>query len=170
MSDCILHLQETLLNERIKWVDPGKLHITLRFLGDTSPSQVKSIIKILEETVPEFQVPEVEFMGLGLFRNIRDPRVIWIGMDPGPILPALKIRMDQKFEPLGYPPEGRKFRPHLTLGRIKYIRDQNVLKDLLEEYHDTLFQKNRPTEVVYYESILRPSGPEYLPLKIAPFP
>jgi len=171
MSDCILHLQDALGNEKIKWVDPGNLHITLRFLGDTSPPNVKSTIKILEETVPGFSSPEVIFKGLGLFRNIRDPRVIWIGMDTGPILQELKNSLDQKLIPLGYPPEERKFRPHLTLGRFKYIRDhphkkvQDILENLLTEYRNMQFQKNRIDEVIYYESILRQQGPAYLPLK-----
>lgn len=165
MTDCILHLQDALRKEKIKWVDPGKLHITLRFLGDTGPSQVSSIIKIVEETVPEFEAPVVEFRGLGLFRSIRDPKVIWMGMDPGPILPNLKTRMDQRLLPLGFAPEDRRFRPHLTLGRIKFLSDRGILEDLLEEYRNMRFQKNLIKELIYYESILRPAGPGYLMLK-----
>lgn len=169
MSACIEHLQGALRTEKMKWVDPGKLHITLRFLGDTNPEQVEETGRILGETVPRFKSPEVAFRGLGLFRNIRDPRVLWIGMDAGTILPELKIALDHKLEGIGFPAEDRKFRPHLTLARIKFIRDRESLGDLLREYSETVFQQDRIEELIYYESILRPEGPEYIPLRKASF-
>jgi 2'-5' RNA ligase len=169
MSACIEHLQDALRTEKMKWVDPGKLHITLRFLGDTDPGQVQETGRILGETVQHFESPEVAFRGLGLFRNIRDPRVLWIGMDTGIILPELKTALDHELEGIGFPPEERKFRPHLTLARIKFIRDRESLGDLISEYSDTLFQQNRIEELIYYESILRPEGPEYIPLRKTSF-
>jgi 2'-5' RNA ligase len=169
MYDCIMALQEGLRREKIKWVDPGKLHITLHFLGDTDPQQVEDTVKILEKAVPGFACPEVVFGGLGLFRNIRDPRVLWIGMDPGPILPELKETLDRQLAGIGFPPEERKFKPHLTLARIKFIKNSDVLESLLGEYRDTVFQKDRIGEIIYYESILRPEGPEYIPLVKVPF-
>ena len=175
MSDCIQHVQDLLRDEKIKWVDPEKLHITLRFLGDSSPAQVNSTIKILEELVPSFPAPEVLFTGLGVFRNTHDPRVVWIGMDSGPDLQELKTRIDRKLVPLGFAPEKRKFRPHLTLGRIKSPGNHSlqkmlgILEGLLEEYRNMRFQKNLVKELFYLESILRKEGPEYLPLKRVSF-
>ena len=69
----------------------------------------------------------------------------------------------------GFEKEERKFRPHLTLARIKYIRDREVLQEKLAEYRDTVFQKIQVEEIIYYESILRPGGPSYLPLATVPF-
>jgi 2'-5' RNA ligase len=169
MYDCIMALQEGLRREKIKWVDPGKLHITLHFLGDTDPQQVEDTVKILEKAVPGFACPEVVFGGLGLFRNIRDPRVLWIGMDPGPILPELKETLDRQLAGIGFPPEERKFKPHLTLARIKFIKNSDALEGFLREYSDAVFQKDRIREIIYYESILRPEGPQYIPLVKVPF-
>lgn len=169
MSDCILHLQDALCMEKIKWVDPDKLHITLHFLGDTSPELVSATGKILEETVPGFIAPEVSFRGMGLFRSIRDPRVLWIGMDPGRILPDLKSTLDRELAGVGFPAGERKFSPHLTLARIKNIKDRDVLEGLMKEYREYFYQKSRMKKLIYYESILRPGGPEYHPLKIVHF-
>lgn len=169
MADCFRHLRAVLKGEKIKWVDPAKLHITLRFLGDTDPGQLKAASRILEDTVPRFGKPEILFRGMGVFRNVRDPRVLWIGMDPGPVLPELKLALDRQLAGIGFPAEERGFRPHLTLGRIKFIRDRDALGELLGEYSNTVFQKDRIDEMVYYESILRPEGPEYLPLKTVSF-
>ncbi|MFC2115130.1 RNA 2',3'-cyclic phosphodiesterase [Bacteroidota bacterium] len=169
MSDCILKLQNVLGMERIKWVDPGKLHITLRFLGDTRPALISATTRILAETVPEFNSPEIVFRGLGLFRSIRDPRVLWIGMAPSPLLLELKNVLDQKLAGLGFPAEERKFSPHLTLARIKSIKNPDLLKGLLAGYRDYYFQKSRMEKLIYYESILRSRGPEYIPLKMVSF-
>jgi 2'-5' RNA ligase len=169
MADCFRHFRESLKGERIKWVDPAKLHITLRFLGDTDPGQVRATGKILEETVPRFNCPEIVFRGTGVFRNVHDPRVLWIGMEVGPVLPELKLAVDRQLAGIGFPAEDRRFRPHLTLGRIKFIRDRDTLAQLLGEYRDVVFQKDRIDEIIYYESILRHEGPEYLPLKTVPF-
>jgi RNA 2',3'-cyclic 3'-phosphodiesterase len=165
MMDCISHLRDALRMEKIKWVDPGRLHITLRFLGDTNPQQVSSIINLLRGMVPGSPTPEMVFRGLGIFRTIRDPKVLWIGMDSAPVLQNIKSTIDLRLSGLGFPAEERKFRPHLTLARIKSIRDTDVLRDLITEYRDFMYQKNLIEELVYYESILRSGGPVYLPLE-----
>jgi 2'-5' RNA ligase len=169
MAGCIQAVQEELKREKIKWVDPGQLHITLHFLGNTSPQQVAAVGKILEKTVPGFACPEVVFGGLGLFRNLRDPRVLWIGMDPGDTLPGVKQALDRELDRIGFPPEDREFKPHLTLARIKFIKNRDALERLLSSYGDTSFQRDRISEIIFYESILRPEGPQYIPLKRVPF-
>jgi 2'-5' RNA ligase len=165
MKSCISHLREVLRREKITWIDPGKLHITLKFLGDTDENQVKSTTRVLEETVPGFPASEMVFRGLGVFRNLRDPRVLWIGTEAGQTLGELKNEIDDKLLSLGFPKEKRKHRFHLTLGRIKFIRDTELLQDLLAEYRQTLFQKNLISEVIYYESFLRPEGARHVPIR-----
>ena len=169
MSDCLFRLQDVLGMERIKWVDPDNLHITLCFLGDTGPQLLSATGNILAETAVGFNSPEVSFRGLGLFRSIRDPRVLWIGMDTCRTLQDLKSTLDRKLAGLGFPSEEKRFTPHLTLARIKSIKDRNLLETLLEEYRDYFFQKSRMEKLIYYESILSPRGPVYLPLRSASF-
>jgi 2'-5' RNA ligase len=55
--------------------------------------------------------------GFGAFPGFDRPRVIWAGLEPDPALELLQHRVEQEFGPLGFPPDGRPFRPHLTLGR-----------------------------------------------------
>jgi len=165
MMDCIGQLRDALRMEKIKWVDPGSLHITLRFLGNSSPQQVSSIINLLNGTVHGSPPPEMVFRGLGVFRTIRDPRVLWIGIDPSPVLQDIRSNIDRRLSGLGFPAEERIFRPHLTLARIKIISDKEVLRDLIGEYRDFTYQKNLMEELIFYESILRSGGPEYLALE-----
>jgi 2'-5' RNA ligase len=164
MMECILELRNILKAEKIKWVDPQNLHITLRFLGDTNLQQADQTKKLLEEVAGSSEPPEVVFKGLGIFRNIRDPRVLWIGMDPGRILPKLKTGVDRGLAKIGFLPEAREFHPHLTLARLKNIRDTELLRQQLMKYRDTVYQVVQINELIYYESILRPEGPSYLPL------
>ena len=52
-----------------------------------------------------------------MFPDFSRPRVLWVGIAPEPGLEILQHRVEQEFAPLGFPTEGRPFRPHVTLGR-----------------------------------------------------
>jgi 2'-5' RNA ligase len=169
MIDAIQYARSVLKAERIKWVETGNLHITLKFLGDRDPQQLQVCSKILKETVTKYPCPQVVFSGIGIFRNLRDPRVIWIGMNIDDSYFSLKSELDQKLERHGFQADKRKARPHLTLGRIKSLRQKEGLQSLIKEFNETEFQHDEFNEVVYYESILRPEGPSYLPILKVPF-
>jgi len=156
--------RQDLSGDRIKWVDLDGMHITLSFLGDTHEEKIPDLKKVIENVVNDFPILKLEFKGCGIFKNLRDPRVIWFGLEENEILRHLKVSLDQAIEPYGFIPEKREFRPHLTLARIKWIRDISVLKDLIETYEDEHVQLSEVDQVIFYESILRPDGPEYLPL------
>ena len=163
--NCISHLRRTLEKERIKWIDPDRLHITLTFIGDTTTEQVDSIDNILEKYVPWYPPQMMRIHDLGIFRNLRNPRVLWLGMDPLPSLNDLKIQIDNDLEETGLSIEKREFKPHLTLGRIKSMNNKTLLADLVQEYQGKLFQADTIDELVLFESVLRPEDYEYLPLK-----
>jgi hypothetical protein len=65
---------------------------------------------------------------------------------------------------MGVKLEDRPFNPHLTLGRIKNLKDLSSLKDLMAEYENSVIQKVFVDEVILYESLLLPSGPVYKPV------
>jgi 2'-5' RNA ligase len=167
--ECAGRLKEILQEESIKWVDPDRLHATLAFLGDTKEDLIPAIGGILEKYVPAYPSPGVQIRGMGVFRSMKDPRVIWLGMAPMPSLAELKEKMDRELGPMGFQAGDRPFRPHLTLGRIKRLKNRDLLSGLLQEYRDHLFQEGSISELVFYESILRPEGPVYHPLLKVPF-
>jgi 2'-5' RNA ligase len=161
IRDCISQSRNSLKGERIKWVSPLQLHFTLAFLGDTGPEQVNMTRRMLERIVPRYDAPSVLYRGLGLFRNVRDPRVLWIGLEIDPVLRELKAELDLELENLGFRIEKRDFRPHLTLARIKGMQNKESLEELLQAYRDYCFQENTIRQLVYYESVLSREGPEY---------
>jgi 2'-5' RNA ligase len=64
-------------------------------------------------------------------------------------------------KPLGFQPDNREFKPHLTLARIKWLNDKNTLSKMLEENESEFFQQADINQIVYYESILKSTGPVY---------
>lgn len=104
----------------VKWVDPGGIHLTLKFLGNTPASQVDYIEKAMAEVAQGVPPFSLELGGLGAFPNLRQPRVVWVGV-VGDLeqLARLQGAMDQALEQLGFIKEGRAFSPHLTLGRFR---------------------------------------------------
>jgi 2'-5' RNA ligase len=153
--------------EKIKWVDPAVMHITIAFLGDTDERIIPSVSDLIKQTALNHPSFELFFKGTGLFRNLHDPRVIWIGTEANPILQSIKTELDNDLSKFGFEKETREFRPHLTLGRIKYLKDRSALEEAIHLYKDQDIQKEQISELIYFESILKPEGPEYHSINIA---
>jgi 2'-5' RNA ligase len=152
--------------ENIKWVDPANIHLTLAFLGDTEEKRIKSIARMLKEKCTGFNEFDFVLAGIGIFKNYRDPRVIWVGIQSSEKLAILNNIISEGLKSNGFRIEERQFRPHLTLGRVKSCKDTENLKSVLEKYRDTEFQKVEVKEVILYESILLQTGPIYKSLGI----
>ena len=168
LLDALNMCREELAGEKIRWVHPDNIHITLKFLGDTPVEKIPGIIEVVGQVAGKHGAFPLTFKGLGVFRDLKHPRVFWAGIDSGPAISRIKQDIDQGLNPYGFEPENRDFRPHLTLGRIKYIRNTAMLEGLLRQYREKEFQVFQASELTYYESILRPSGPEYIVLSRLP--
>ena len=153
--------RQELAGERISWVQPQNIHITLKFLGDTREGQIQPISGTIRKVAGEHRSFDLKFRNLGVFRNLRNPRVLWVGIERNPVMEEIKHDLDQHLADFGYEPENREFRPHLTLGRIKFLKDLTGLEHLILRYSDQEFQVSGIREIIYYESILKPYGPEY---------
>jgi RNA 2',3'-cyclic 3'-phosphodiesterase len=151
--------------EKVNWVQAGKMHITLAFLGDTEEDLIPALVTAVEKELAPFSKFELTLSSVGVFKSLHDPRVIWTGCHAGPEFHRMKADLDKVLAGYGYEPEGRIFSPHLTLGRIKFIRNPNQLAQLITLYKDVIFQRDVIREVILYESKLNPAGPEYFPLK-----
>lgn len=161
-------LRVDLSGDKIKWVDPGILHITLSFIGDTSDGQVNTISDKLGEITSGYPVIELHFKELGVFRNIRKPRVFWIGMEKNEVLENLQGEIEAMLRDRGMKRDDKPFSPHLTIARIKYINDIDKLEYWLNEYRNKTIQKTKIGEIIYYESKLTPEGPIYNSIKKFP--
>jgi 2'-5' RNA ligase len=106
---------------------------------------------------------------MGVFRSLNNPRVIWLGIEPMPVLQGLKEKIDKDLRSAGFEIERREFKPHLTLGRIKSLENRSGLDKLIRENQGRIFMSGKIKELVLFESKLKPEGPEYIPLKRSGF-
>ncbi len=102
----------------VRWVRPEGLHVTLRFLGWTAPDRVAPIEQAVGAALGASARFVVTLAGAGSFPEGRRPRALWIGIrDGADELADLARRLDAPLATLGWPAEGRSFRPHLTIAR-----------------------------------------------------
>jgi RNA 2',3'-cyclic 3'-phosphodiesterase len=159
-------LKKDLSVEKIKWVEDNNLHITLAFLGDTEENTITKINLMLEEKLQGTGKIDFRLKGFAVFKSWRDPKVIYTGVENPDKLVEVFNLIKSGLESFGIKLEEREFRPHLTLGRIKFLKDTDKLKNLISKYNEVFFQEVIVTEIILYESILKPEGPIYKPLKI----
>lgn len=150
-----------------RWTRPEGIHLTLKFLGEISDKRVTQVRQALQhmEPIEKFTVRVQDF---GFFPDARRPRVFWAGLDAPPELARLAMLVESAMSPLGFPPEDRAFRPHLTLARFKVPRPQPRLQALLARQAGQLLGTFETSEFFLWESRLSPCGAEYR--KIARFP
>ena len=165
LSETIRALKSELASEQINWVSPENLHFTLQFLGDTYENQITEIIKGIYEVGQKFHTGTGLLKGIGYLSQQVNPRVIVIKLEG---LPEMTIMANEIFkitEPMGFIPDHRKFIPHITLGRIKYLKNKPKFFNLVESFKDKEFQKFTANQIILFESILRPQGPVYSPIE-----
>lgn len=121
----------------VRWVSPAHMHLTMKFLGardegdERGDHDVARLARAAREAVASI-APFDAFTGApGAFPNFSRPRVVWLGMEPSAPFAAIAERLEHELSPLGYPPEGRAFSAHLTLGRIARALSQ-VQRDALQ--------------------------------------
>ena len=154
-------LKVALGSENIKWVDPVNIHLTLAFLGDTEEKRIRVLSNILKNKCCGFGEFDFNLTGTGVFKNFRDPRVLWVGIRSAEKLIQLNKILAEGLNLDGFEIEDRQFKPHLTLGRVKSVRDMENLKTVLERFRDNQFQIVHVREVILFESILLQTGPIY---------
>jgi 2'-5' RNA ligase len=154
-----------LRTEKINWVSDHQLHITLNFLGDTDEKMLPQIGQSIQRITSEGKIFKLILRSLGIFKSLREPRVIWIGCDKCSELEQMKKEVDRCLAGFGFESERREFSPHLTLGRIKGMYQQNQLSQLIALYKEVVMQEQFVDKIILYESKLSVTGPEHLKIQ-----
>jgi len=104
----------------VKWVDSESIHLTLKFLGNIALATVPQIIDAITKIAQPISPFRLQMGGLGVFPNWQRPQVVWVGIG-GEVgkLAILQRDTEAALSPLGFPPESRSFKAHLTLGRLR---------------------------------------------------
>jgi len=152
----------------VSWVKPSNIHLTLKFLGDVPEQKVPVIWAAVEKAALAVSAMEIQVRGAGCFPTARNPRVLWVGIQPVPSpLRELQELIDVGLSTKGYTREDRPFSPHLTIGRVK--SPQN-LQALIRKLQALDFESKIVTvrEVTVMRSDLKPTGALYTPIRVFP--
>jgi 2'-5' RNA ligase len=103
----------------LAWVPVPKLHLTLKFLGEGDDGRVTTLVQAADRVAAHHRPLEMTLAGVGAFPNFRRPRVVWFGVEGDPRLELLHHDVETAAATLGYELEGRPFRPHITLARVR---------------------------------------------------
>lgn len=155
-------LSSSLHYERIKWVEPENMHLTLKFFGETDENKIPVISQAIETAVSLSKPFTLKIANTGIFGSHYDPKVIWFGIEKQPELEILAKNIFTELEKHGWEPDRQNFVPHLTIGRIKELKDKPLFQQIINKYNAVEIQEENVSELTLYESILRREGPEYI--------
>ena len=144
----------------LKMVDLDKLHITLKFLGDTEISMNDDIIRIIEDVTDDIAPFEILIGDMGAFPSSNYIKVVWLGVESSGILEKISKRLNESLKSMGFKKE-KGFKGHLTLARVKSARDKNKIIKMLKAKRDEHVLNMPVSGINLMKSTLTPKGPIY---------
>jgi 2'-5' RNA ligase len=170
-EDIQIHLDEVVRKYKvqlsdipIRWVAASNIHLSLKFLGDVSLSNLNILTDMIQTEISGHHQFDISVGGAGAFPNIRQPRIIWVGVEAPPELTAIQNGIEITTGRLGYVREERAFSPHLTLGRVSRNASSQDIKAITKALESTKvgFLGATCVEKVHlYRSDLHPTGAVY---------
>jgi RNA 2',3'-cyclic 3'-phosphodiesterase len=164
-------LQAQCSTNAIRWVPAQNIHLTLKFLGEVSSTNLELLTKLIKAETIRHRSFQIQVGELGAFPTLRRPRVIWVGIQAPPALMSLQHSIESETIRLGYAVEERPFSAHLTLARISHNASPEDVRKTGEVLAST---KVGPLGIVcvktvnLFRSDLQPGGAVYTPLLTAP--
>lgn len=165
LSGLITRLKES--GADVKWITENQMHLTLKFLGNIGGDNVRDISNALSAISNNFKSFTTTFSKIGAFPNLNHPVVIWLGIDKGAgRLEELNRKIELAMEGLGFKKEGRIFKPHLTLGRVRSPKNIPALIKLVEKTGFNPAVESNACKLTLFQSMLSSKGAAYTRLSI----
>jgi 2'-5' RNA ligase len=154
----------------VSWTKEDALHLTLKFLGEQTEAMSQSLADALRSVAARHRTVEMELDGVGAFPSWRAPTVLWVGVVESPKLELLHHDIEKACADLGHEIEGRPFRPHVTVGRVRRPLVGAKARTLADAARGVPFQRSvLATSVDLMSSTLAPGGSRYAVVLAAPF-
>lgn len=145
----------------VNWVAEEKLHLTLKFLGDTDEGLISRIKEELLRLSSAHTPFNIKVYGAGVLPDLRRPRVIFVGLELTKSLKRLQRDIEETMAGLGFKKEDRLFLPHLTIGRVKSPKGKEQLLKMIKTLKDRDFGIIYVKKISLMKSELKPKGAQY---------
>ena len=143
------------LPAKINWIAKSKIHFTLKFFGEVNENKINEIKEKLNKI--RFKSFKVKLDKIGVFPNENDIRVIWAGLSPKGKVIELQQKIDSEL--LNLSSKDQEFSVHVTLARVKFIKDKEEFKKYLK--FDIIEKEFKINEFCLVKSELSKDGPKY---------
>jgi len=162
--DEIIKIRDELYrHDSVRWEGRDKLHITLKFLGDTDSKLIPSLENIIYKISDEYAEQHLSFNKFGIFYRNNEPKIFWLGLDENNDLIGLQKQIEEECRELGFEKERRKFHAHLTLLRIRGFENIKRLEEIKESKIVPINFSAKTISLI--KSDLKPSGSVYSIIK-----
>ncbi len=148
----------------IRWIPAENIHLTLKFLGDVSISNIELLKEILSAEAFLHTTFEISVGELGAFPTLSRPRVLWVAVQAPPELQAIRSGLENETARIGYARENHPFSPHLTLGRVSRNatpREVRAVCKVLNNHTIGFLGAARVQDLHLFRSDLKPGGAVY---------
>jgi RNA 2',3'-cyclic 3'-phosphodiesterase len=137
--------------EGVRWEKPEKFHVTLKFLGETTPERLPALLEAGRHAASHTPTFLLSLHSLGAFPNQKQPKVVWLGCEPVAAMARLAASLKDSIEEEQERTAGSKpppFQPHITLARIRTREGERACSKALQ------------AEQVEWKRMLEPSTTE----------
>jgi 2'-5' RNA ligase len=146
----------------LAWVHREKRHLTLKFLGDVADDALPRLAEAADHAAARHGALDMSVREIGAFPNFRRARVVWIGVEQERRLELLHHDLELACEAAGFEVEGRPFRPHITLARVRSPLAVDRMKSFARAARSVRVHATVPVrQITLFESTLAPSGARY---------
>ena len=151
----------------LKIVPYGNYHLTLKFLGNVNSNVYHELIQSFETISIEIDPIAYRLKGIGVFPNLNNANIIWFGIDTDlDKINLVQTKIEDFCESFGFEREKRKFKPHMTIARVKKKASiHENFRSFIKSNENTVFKSSTLNQIILFESELKSNGPVYTELK-----
>jgi len=123
VQDELARAQEKIKDPDVKMitVNPSKIHLTLKFLGEITENRVEKVSLLMKEM--KFKKFKAKLIRVGVFPNPNFIKVVWVGLDPREEFVKINKSLNESLSKIRFK-HSKLFEPHATLARVKSLKDK----------------------------------------------
>jgi 2'-5' RNA ligase len=151
----------------VRWVRLDGLHLTLRFLGPTPDDRIEATVGAVRSAAARIEPFGLRIAGAGSYPPGPRPRTLWLGVhDQDGSMARLATAIGEALDAVGWSPDARPFRPHLTLARSDGLAAGPVVAERLAAAIGDASIETGIEHIGVFESLTGGGPARYLPVDL----